>query len=266
MKDEFSLEGKRALITGAGRGMGRSMALAMARHGADVVVAARTQGEVDAVAAEIKELGRRGFALTIDLMKLEDIEPMVKKTAQLLGGIDILVNNAGGSLATNPADLVKTLQENLTLNLVQVACTNDAVLPYMIKQKWGRIINTGSGAATRAGMFPAYTASKHGLVGYTKTLAQTVGHHQINVNIVNPGWTQTVNTDWSKIGPVFHMDAANAKKYAEGLAIQNRIIQPEEMGGVVVMLASEAGNAITGQVLDVDGGYRVGFPGNPLQG
>jgi len=75
--------------------------------------------------------------------------------------------------------------------------------------------------------------------------------NQINVNIVNPGWTQTVNTDWSKIGPVFHMDAANAKKYAEALAIQNRIIQLEEMGGVVVMLASEAGNAITGQVLDV---------------
>src|SRR5262249_42934864 len=119
---------------------------------ANVVVAARTQGEVDAVAAEIKELGRRGFALTIDLMKLEDIKPMVKKAAQLLDGIDILVNNAGGSLATNPADLVKTLQENLTLNLVQVACTIDAALPYMIKQKWGRIINTGSGAATRAGM------------------------------------------------------------------------------------------------------------------
>jgi NAD(P)-dependent dehydrogenase (short-subunit alcohol dehydrogenase family) len=208
MKDEFSLEGKRALITGAGRGMGRSMALAMARHGADVVVAARTRGEVEAVAAEIKELGRRGFALTIDLMKLQDIEPMVKEAAKLLGGIDILVNNAGGSLATNPADLVKSLQENLTLNLVQVACAIDAALPYMIKQKWGRIINTGSGAATRAGMFAAYTASKHGLVGYTKTLAQMVGHHRINVNVVNPGWTQTVNTDWSKIGPVFHMDAA----------------------------------------------------------
>jgi NAD(P)-dependent dehydrogenase (short-subunit alcohol dehydrogenase family) len=115
-------------------------------------------------------------------------------------------------------------------------------------------------------MFAAYTASKHGLVGYTKTLAQMVGHHRINVNIVNPGWTQTVYTDWSKIAPVFNMDAASAKKYAEGLAIQNRIIQPEEMGGVVVMLASEAGNAITGQVLDVDGGYRVGFPGNPFQG
>ena len=140
MKDEFSLEGKRALITGAGRGMGRSMALAMARHGADVAVAARTRGEVEAVAAEIMELGRRGFALAIDLMKLEDIEPMVKKAAELLGGMDILVNNAGGSLATNPADLVKTLQENLTLNLVQVVCTIDAALPYMIKQKWGRLL------------------------------------------------------------------------------------------------------------------------------
>ncbi len=266
MKDEFSLEGKRALITGAGRGMGRAMALAMARHGAAVVVAARTKSEVDAVAAEINELGRRGFALTIDLMKLEEIEPMVRRAAELLGGIDILVNNAGGSIATNPADLVQTLKDNLTLNLVQVACMIQAVLPYMIKQKWGRIINTGSGAATRAGMFAAYTASKHGLVGYTRTIAQTIGRHGININVLNPGWTQTVHMDWEKIGPVFNMDGPSAKKYAEGLAIQNRIIQPEELGGVVVMLASEAGAAITGQVLDVDGGYRVGFPGNPLPG
>ncbi len=265
MKDEFSLEGKRAFITGAGRGMGRSMALAMARHGADVVVAARTKSEVDSVAAEIKAMGRRGFALTIDLMKLEEIEPMVKQGAELLGGIDILVNNAGGSLATDPTDLVKSLQDNLTLNLVQVACMIQATLPYMVKQKWGRIINTGSGAATRAGMFAAYTASKHGLVGYSRTLAQMVGRHGINVNVLNPGWTQSVHTDWDKIGPVFNMDAASAKKYAEGLAIQNRIIQPDELGGVVVMLASEAGAAITGQALDVDGGYRVGFPGNPFQ-
>jgi NAD(P)-dependent dehydrogenase (short-subunit alcohol dehydrogenase family) len=266
MKDEFNLEGKKALITGAGRGMGRSMALAMARHGADVVVAARTQSEVESVASEIKALGRRGFALPIDLMKLESIEPMVKRAAELLGGVDILVNNAGGSVATDPADLVKTLQENLTLNLVQVACMIQAALPYMIKQRWGRIINTGSGAATRAGMFAAYTASKHGLVGYTKTVAQALGRHGINVNVVNPGWTETVHMDWNKIGPVLNMDAASAKKYAEGLAIQGRIIEPDELAGVVVMLASEAGSAITGQVLDVDGGYRVGFPGNPLQG
>ena len=266
MNDEFSLEGKRGLITGAGRGMGRSMALAMARHGADVVVAARTKSEVDSVASEINALGRRGFALTVDLMKVEGIEPMVNRAAELLGGIDILVNNAGGSLASDPTDLVKTIQENITLNLVQVACMIQASLPYMIKQKWGRIINTGSGAATRAGMFPAYTASKHALVGYSRTLAQTVARHGINVNVVNPGWTRTIHMDWSKIGPVFNMDPASAQKYAEGLAIQNRIIEPDELGGIVVMLASEAGRAITGQVLDVDGGYRVGFPGNPLQG
>ena len=264
MNDLFSLEKKRALITGGGRGMGRAMALAMARYGADVAVAARSKDEIESVASEIKALGRRGFALTIDLMNLGEIEPMVKRAADLLTGIDILVNNAGGSLASDPSDLVRMLQENMTLNLVQVACVIQATLPYMKKQKWGRIINTGSGAATMAGMFPAYTASKHALVGYTRSIAQVVARDGINVNVVNPGWTRTVHMDWERIGPVFKMDGPSARKYAEGLALQNRIIEPDEMAGIVVMLASEAGNAITGHVLYVDGGYRVGFPGNPL--
>jgi len=120
------LKGKHALVTGGGRGIGRSIALALARAGADVAVAARTRQQLDAVAGEIKSLGQRGFALEVDLTKPDHIEERVNQAAQLLGGLEILVNNAGGTIADNPAKLdpinhdPKTFEDNLFFNLTQV--------------------------------------------------------------------------------------------------------------------------------------------------
>src|SRR5271156_2035853 len=228
------LKGKHALVTGGGRGIGRSIALALARAGADVAVAARTRQQLDAVAGEIKSLGQRGFALEVDLTKPDHIEERVNQAAQLLGGLEILVNNAGGTIADNPAKLdpinhdPKTFEDNLFFNLTQVFYVTRAALPYMIKQNWGRILNTGSGSAARGGAVLSYTAAKHGLIGYTRSLAYAVAKHNINVNVINPGWTNTAMVDWERIAKAMNTNIEGAKQFANSQSIQRRVVEPNE--------------------------------------
>ncbi len=257
------LKGKHALVTGGGRGIGRSIALALARAGADVAVAARTRQQLDAVAGEINSLGQRGFALEIDLTKRDHIEQRVNQAAQQLGGLEILVNNAGGTIADDPAKLdplnhdPKTFEDNLFFNLTQVFYVTRAALPYMIKQNWGRILNTGSGSAARGGSVLSYTAAKHGLIGYTRSLAYAVARHNINANVINPGWTNTAMVDWERIAKGMNTTIEGAKQFANSQSIQRRVIEPDELGPMAVLLCSDAGSAVTGQVVYVDGGFKV---------
>src|SRR5215469_1107299 len=263
MKQLIDLHGRRALITGGGRGIGRSMALALADAGADVAVASRTQGELDAVAAEIKERGPRGFAVIIDVMSREQITAGVDEAARELGGLDILINNAGGVVAANPAHLnpidhdPRAFEENLFLNLTQAFYATHAALPYMIKQKWGRIISIGSGYAKNGGGPLAYSAAKHGLIGFTRSLAYAAAPHGINVNVLCPGWTNTKLVDWNLLAAMTGVSAAEAKRSAESQNIQKRIVEPDELGAMAAMLASDAAGAVTGQVISVDGGFMV---------
>ena len=173
MKALVNLEGRRALVTGGGRGIGRSIAMAMAQAGANIAVAARSKNELDEAAAEISALGRRGVAITMDVMSREQIAAGVNEAAERLGGLDILVNNAGGVITDNPKKINpldhdgQCFEDNIFFNLTQAFYATKAALPYMMKQKWGRIINIGSGWAKTGGGMLAYSAAKHGLVGFT---------------------------------------------------------------------------------------------------
>ncbi len=257
-----SLTGKCALVTGGGRGIGRSIALALARAGADVAVAARTQAQLEAVAGEIRALGRRAFAIPIDLTRRDHIEERVNHAAQQLGGLDILVNNAGGSIGeASKIDPIthdpQTFEDCLFFNLTQVFYVTRAALPYMIKKNWGRILNTGSGSANRGGAILAYTAAKHGLIGYTRSLAYAVARHGINANVINPGWTNTSMVDWDRLAKAMNTTVEGARQFAYGQSIQRRVVEPDELGPMAVLLCSDAGSAVTGQVVYVDGGFKV---------
>lgn len=262
-KPIVNLEGRRALVTGGGRGIGRSIALALAQGGADVAVASRSTGELEKVVGEIAERGRRGFAIEMDVMDRDAITGGVNAAAAKLGGLDILVNNAGGVVATDPAQLShlnhdpKVFEDNLFLNFTQAFYATHAALPYMIKQRWGRIISIGSGYAKNGGGPLAYSAAKHGLIGFTRSLAYAAAAHGINVNVLCPGWTNTKLVDWNLLGAMMGTTAESAKKLAESQNIQNRIVEPDELGPMAALLASDQAGAVTGQVISVDGGFMV---------
>jgi NAD(P)-dependent dehydrogenase (short-subunit alcohol dehydrogenase family) len=249
-------------VTGGGRGIGRSIAIALARAGADVAVAARTEEQLEAVAGEIRALGRRAFAIPIDLTRRDHIEERVNHAAEQLGGLDILVNNAGGSIGSGAEiDPIthdpQTFEDCLFFNLTQVFYVTRAALPYMIKKSWGRILNTGSGSANRGGAILAYTAAKHGLIGYTRSLAYAVARHGINVNVINPGWTNTSMVDFERLAKAMNTNVEGARQFANSQSIQRRVVEPDELGPMAVLLCSDAGSAVTGQVVYVDGGFKV---------
>jgi meso-butanediol dehydrogenase/(S,S)-butanediol dehydrogenase/diacetyl reductase len=263
MRQLIDLSGKRAIVTGGGRGIGRSIALAFADAGADVAVASRSLSELEAVANEISDRGTRGVAVVIDVMSREQITTGIEEAARKLGGLDILVNNAGGVISTDPALLnpldhdPRTFEDNLFLNLTQAFYATHAALPYMRRQRWGRIISIGSGYAKNGGGPLAYSAAKHGLVGFTRSLAYAAASEGINVNVLCPGWTNTRLVDWNMLGATMGVSAAEAKRAAESQNIQKRIVEPEELGAMAAMLASDAASAVTGQVISVDGGFMI---------
>jgi NAD(P)-dependent dehydrogenase (short-subunit alcohol dehydrogenase family) len=230
--------------------------------GADVAMASRSLSELKEVAREIRDRSTRGFTVVIDVMSREGITAGVDEAARKLGGLDILVNNAG-VVAQNPADLdplnhdPQAFEDNLFLNLTQAFYATHAALPYMIKQKWGRIISIGSGYAKNGGGPLAYSAAKHGLIGMTRSLAYTAAPHGINVNVLCPGWTNTKLVNWNVLGEMMGTSAENAKRSAESQNIQKRIVEPDELGAMAAMLSSDAASAVTGQVISVDGGFMV---------
>jgi len=261
----INLEGRRALVTGGGRGIGRSIALALAQAGADVAVAARSRDELQEVAREIDKLGRRGVATVVDLMDRSAIADGFAQASQTLGGVDILVNNAGGTVHAgsellNPLNHdARAFEDNLFLNLLQAVYMTKAALPFMIAQSWGRIINIGSSGGDHHGMGPvSYTTAKHGLVGFTRAMAYALAPHGININVISPGLTETRVLDWEHMAHLYQVATAEeARRKAVDKTALKRLLAPDEFGPVAVLLASDAGAAITGQIIGVDGGYLV---------
>lgn len=256
------LSGRVALVTGSGRGIGRSIALAYAREGAKVALTSRTRSEIDAVAEEVRAMGGTAFAITADLLDGPGLKNMVGEVIAHFGRLDILYNNGGG-LHGDLADLMSALnhddiafEKNIFLNLTSAYYATRAALPQMVKQDYGRIIFQGSGYAKRGGGTIAYTAAKHGLIGLTRALAYQVPT-TITVNTICPGWTNTALADWDKLGKALNIPAAAFKALAESENVQKRILEPDELGPMAVLIASEESAGITGQVLSVDGGYRV---------
>ena len=258
------LAGRTSWITGGGRGIGRAIALEMAREGADIALNSRTESELNRVADEVKGLGRRAFTIRADVMHRTDIQAAAKEILSFFGQLDILVNNAGGAvIGSEPADLApfthddQAFLDNLNLNLVSAWRATREVLPHMRDRGYGRIINIGSGYAKNSGGSVVYTAAKHGIVGMTRALAAQVAPFGITVNCLCPGWTNTQLVDFDRMGRAMGIDADSAKDMVARENLQNRVLEPEELGPMAALLASEVSAGITGQVVSVDGGYKV---------
>ncbi len=254
----MQLKGQVALVTGGGRGIGRSIALAFAREGADVAVAARTRNDVAAVSNEIDSLGRSALAWQCDVTERDQVAALIGEVEKRLGPITILVNNAGIAAGAKTAEMDDDLWERiLRVNLTGTYLCTKAVLPGMFRRGYGRIVNIASiGAKVGLLYSAAYCASKHGVLGFTRSLALEVAGRGITVNAICPGFVETAMTDESIRRIVTKTGRAPeaARQALEALSPQHRLIQPEEVAVVALMLASPEARGIHGQAINVDGG------------
>ncbi len=257
---EMVLKDRIVLVTGGGRGIGRAIALAFAREGAKVAVAARTLEQVTEVANEITaEWNRRALAAVCDVANPESIQQTFAQVKETLGrGPDILVNNAG---IAESAPLIKTSDDfwnrHLAINLTGSFHCMRAALPEMLERGWGRIINIASIAGkTGAPYIAAYSASKHGLLGLTRSVALEVALKGITVNAICPGYVDTDMTTRGveNITQKTGRSADEALETLKRMSPQNRLVTPEEVAALALLLASEAGRGINGQAINVDGG------------
>jgi len=243
-------DGKIAIVTGASRGIGRGIALALAEAGAFVVCAARDLAKLEAVVAEIAAAGGKASARGVDVSSRESIEALIAATLTAHGRIDVLVNNAGITrdtllLRMKPADWDDVIATNLT----SVFISTQAVMKPMLKQRSGSIINIGSvvGLTGNAGQ-ANYAAAKAGLIGFSKSVAREVASRGIRVNVVTPGF---IDTDMTKAMP----EAARQALLAT--VPLGRTGTPADIAGLVVYLASDASAYVTGQTVSVDGGFHM---------
>ena len=249
----FDLGGQKAIVTGAGKGIGKAIALGLAEAGADVGLVSRTVSELEAVAEQIRALGRQAVVIASDLTLTERIQPLVEDFAGQLGGIDILVNNAGINIPQDSVDVtVEAWDQILDINLKASFFLAQAVGRVMISQgRGGRIIQissqTGSVALIKRA---AYCASKAGLNLVTKVLALEWAPHGILVNAVSPTFIETELSKGFLADPQF-------REYALAKNLLKRIGTPEDVMGAVVYLASPAASLVTGHVLLVDAGWTA---------
>lgn len=247
----MSLKGKTALVTGGSRGIGRSIALALAKEGANVVINYTSNEESAAkVVQEIESFDVKAMAVKANISKAEDVKEMMDKIEESFDGIDILVNNAG---ITKDNLFVRMKEEDwdqvMDVNLKGIFLCTKAVVRKMIKQKYGRIINMSSvvGVAGNPGQ-ANYCASKAGVIGFTKSLAKEIASKDITVNAIAPGF---IETDMTKVLPesvrASMIEAIPMKKYGK----------PEDIANLVVFLSSDNASYITGQVIHVDGGMAM---------
>ena len=249
----FDLTGQVALVTGAARGLGQAISLALAHAGADVALGLHDVNTGGEVAAQIGAMGRRALPLQMDVTHLDQIFRAVDATAAHFGKIDILVNNAG--LA--PENLAENVREDdfdltLAVNLKGTFFASQAVGRVMIRQKSGRIINLSSQAGFAA--LPTesvYCMTKAAIAHLTKCLAVEWGKYNITVNAVAPTFIHTPGTDGALANPEFRSDVI------ERIAALHRIGEPMEVAGAIVFLASSAASLITGETILIDGGWTA---------
>jgi NAD(P)-dependent dehydrogenase (short-subunit alcohol dehydrogenase family) len=250
----FSLDGRTALVTGAARGLGRAIALALANAGADVALGLRDRTSGDALAAEIEKTGRRALPLQMDVTRLDEAYAAIDKAIAHFGQIDILVNNVGGGTEGPVEDFPESeFDQTIDLNVKATFFIAQKVGRHMIERGGGgRIINMGSQAGFVALPGEAiYCLSKAAVAHMTKCMAVEWGKHNITVNCVAPTFIETPGTDPALSKPAFRADVV------ERIAALHRIGQPVEVSGAVVFLASPAASLITGHTILIDGGWTA---------
>ena len=246
----MDLKGKIAIVTGAAQGIGKVIALGLAKCGADIAVSDINEDSLNAAVKEIEALGRNSITVKMDVSSLKDCEDMVKKTIDSFGKVDILINNAG---ITRDTVLLRMKEEQwdqvIQVNLKGTFNCTKAVIRSMFKQKSGKIINISSvtGAMGNAGQ-ANYSASKAAVMGFTKSIAREYAHCGITVNAVAPGFIKTAMTDAI---PEKDRDAMISIIPAKRLGL------PEDVADTVCFLASDMANYITGQVIHINGGMYM---------
>lgn len=252
MAIEIALSGKVALVTGAGRGIGKAIALALAKAGADVCVTARTESQINETAEEIRQMGRRALAVPADATNAAAVASVVEKTVAELGGLQILVNNAGMEM---PKTLMDTSEAEyntvMDTNVKSMFLFTKAACTHLIAQKYGKIVNVASvGAYIAAPGQAVYHASKAAVAHLTKATAMEMVRYNINVNAVAPGW---IRTELIK-----HLleNEAMLNKYLKGIPMR-RLGEPEDVAPLVAFLCSDLASYITGTVMFVEGGITI---------
>jgi NAD(P)-dependent dehydrogenase (short-subunit alcohol dehydrogenase family) len=253
VKDLFDLSGETAIVTGAGKGLGKSMAHGLAEAGAKIVIADIDLESAEKMAEDLKKAGTKAIAIKTDITKMDDVKRMAETTIKEFGRIDILVNNAGVMRTGKaPEDIEETeWQRVIDIDLTGVFFASKAVGPQMIRQKSGKIVNIASMSGiivNKEKPLTDYCVAKGGVVMLTKALASEWAKYNIRVNAIAPGYMahQTVATfnqkaseEWCDLTPL------------------KRLCKVEELRGPVVFLASQASSFVTGHILLVDGGYTI---------
>jgi len=252
MMDLFSLQGKRALVTGASRGLGRAMAESLAAAGADVVCSSSKKSGTDETAAAVKALGREVWQIAADLSSTEGAHRLVDEVTEAVGHIDILVNNAG-TIKRHPAVEFPMSEWEVVLrtNLDSVFVLSQGFGRRMVEKGEGKIINVASLLSFSGGItVPAYTASKHAVAGLTKALANEWAADNVQVNAIAPGYFATDNTQALRDNP-------EREPAIRGRIPAGRWGTPDDLGGAAIFLASRASDYVNGHVLLVDGGWMA---------
>ena len=246
----MELSGKVALVTGAAQGIGKAIAMLLARNGADVVVSDINLEKAQETTNEIQGMGRRSVAIKVNVADLKDVERMVEAIVEQFGRIDILVNNAG---ITRDRLILRMTEEDwdavLDVNLKGTFNCTKAAIRYMSKQKSGKIVSIASVSGEMGNPGQAnYAASKAGVIGFTKTIAREFAGRGINVNAIAPGYIQTPMTD---------AVPEKGKEELKRMIPMERLGKPEDVAQAVLFLVSENSSYITGQVLNVNGGIYM---------
>ena len=252
MSSPFSLAGRRALVTGASRGLGRAMAVGLAEAGADVVCASSRAGGASETANAIRAFGREAWEVGADVADRDALAAMADDAERQAGRIDILVNNAG-TIRRHPAAEypMEAWDAVIRTNLDSAWLLSQRLGRGMIERGEGKIINIASLLSFSGGItVPAYTASKHAIAGLTKALANEWGRHGVQVNAIAPGYFRTDNTQRLQDDPVRSQEIS-------GRIPAGRWGDPADIAGAVVFLASRASDYVTGHVLVVDGGWMA---------
>ncbi len=255
MIGKFDLEGKTAIVTGGGRGLGKAMALALAEAGCDLTVSARTREQIEHTADEVRALGRRCLPVTSDIASFEQVQNMVDATIKEYGKVDIMLNNAGGvhkGMWKPFFELtVEDWQDGLNINLSGAFYCSQIAARHMADAGGGKIITLASLYGLRGfGSAITYCASKGGVVQLTRALALYLAPHNIQVNAIAPGMFPTTE-------PPTEHERQRQELMAKRIPIQ-KLGQPSQLGGLAVFLSSEASDYMTGEVIVSDGGSYAG--------